>query len=507
MLRRAWLARGHLHITPSVARHATPQRALSSLADAIAGDHPQPRQQRDRGRQRQVSRHRENQRRRQDGDYLAAQRLAGRYVSTGEALEELCDAARMAGRIAIDTEFHLENTYYIRLALVQIAVGGDVYCVDPLALEGRLDPLYDVVCDASIQKLVHAASMDLRVFFEHSSRPAKNVFDTQVAAGMLGHGITAYGELVKMCCGVKLSKGATMSDWLKRPLDDDQLRYAEDDVLYLGSIADQLTEQLHERGRYGWFELECAKFETQHYYNEMLRNPRDLFPRLKKVKALGPAERAKAYRLVEWREHEAARQDKPAYFLLKDQALVEIAKLNPDSPEDLMQQGSRIVHPNLVRFNGKVIVRILRTPPSEHELLLSDQLLSGPAAPVEVTKKEMARANAVFSLLYAYFLSVCVVQEIEPNFVASQANLKQFVTEAVTGQLPVGLMGLDGLCGTTVRDSTAAGTELSILAPHHEILCGWRWVVAGESLMQFLRGEVSVSYDPDTCLPAWTAER
>jgi len=406
--------------------------------------------------------------------------------------------------MAIDTEFHLEKTYYIQLALVQVAVEGEAYCVDPIALRGRLGPLFDVVCDPAVQKLLHAASMDLRVFFEHSSRPAANIFDTQIAAGLLGHGVSAYGEVVEMCCGVKLPKGATMSDWLKRPLDDDQLRYAEDDVTYLGAVADELAKQLHERGRFEWFEQECARLETRQYYDEMMRNPRELFPRVKKVKSLDPEQRAKAYRLLEWREQEAALQDKPPYFLLKDQALTEIARLTPSSAEELLEQGSRVVHPNLAKYNGKAIVELLNAPPTQQELSLCDELLSRPSAPVEATKMELAKATAVFSLLYAYFLNVCAAQDIEPQFVASQANLKYLVTEAVTGQLQLETIGPEGILPAHAEGVTSAGAATEVV-PHHQILTGWRWNIVGRSILQFMKGDVSVSYDPSARTPIFTS--
>jgi ribonuclease D len=341
---------------------------------------------------------------RADGEYLAAQRTKGRYITTVDALEELCAAARAAGRIAIDTEFHLEKTYFIELALVQIGVEGEAYCIDPLALRGKMEPLYDLVADPSVQKMLHAASMDLRVFYEQSKRPAANIFDTQIAGALLGHGISGYGELVQMCTGTSLGKGSTMSDWLKRPLDDDQLKYAEDDVVYLADVADDLARQLEERGRLRWFEEECAKLETPAYYNSLLRVPHELFPRLKKVrpsvrreasvcssfscwsicflqpasdplllfplllsrsrvvwrgvvwceqvKSLSASERVNAFRLVAWREEEAASQDKPPYFLLKDQALTEVAKLKPSSPSELLEQASRVVHENFVRCDN-----------------------------------------------------------------------------------------------------------------------------------------------------------
>ena len=348
-----------------------PKQSVIDFPAALGSDKPGRKRRQGQGRKRRQGRNRGGGQRRPqaaEGEYLSAQRSAGRYISTVDGLEDLCAAARESGRIAIDTEFHLEKTYFIELALVQIAVDGESYCVDPLSLRGQLEPLYDLVADPSVVKMLHAASMDLRVFYEHSRRPARNVFDTQIAAGLLGHGISAYSELVQMCTGVTLSKGSTMSDWLKRPLDDDQLRYAEDDVTYLAQVVDDLTRQLSERGRLEWCEEECAKLSTDEYYNSLMRIPEELFPRVKKVKSLSAEERVSALRLVQWREAEAAAQNKPPYFLLKDQALTEVAKLRPHSPDDLLQQASRLIHPNFARFNGKVIVALLNRPVTEPEL-------------------------------------------------------------------------------------------------------------------------------------------
>ena len=150
-----------------------------------------------------------------------------------------------------------------------------------------------------------------------------------------------------------------------------------------------------------------------------------------------------------------------------------------------------MVHPNLAKFNGNTIVRILKDPPTSDELQECADLLSQPTAPVQATKKEMARTNAVFSLVYAYFLSVCASQEIEPQIVSSQAHLKLVVAEAVTGKLRASDIGPDGL---SIDEALHAGC-------HRQVLCDWRWNVAGQRLVQFLQGNVSVSYDPDTCLP------
>lgn len=262
--------------------------------------------------------------------------------------------------------------------------------------------------------------------------------------------------------------------------------------MYLADVADDLSRQLEERGRLSWFEEECAKLETQAYYNSLIRVPTDLFPRVKKVKALSPAERVNAFRLVSWREEEAAAQDKPPYFLLKDQALTEVAKLKPQSAQELAEQASRVIHPNFARFNGNAICHLLNQPPTEEELEQAEALLSGPSAPVDASKKEIARANAIFSLLHAYFLNVCAAADMEPNFVISQQELKHFATEAITGRLD---------------DVPADGFgEDADLPKHREILRkgSWRWELVGEGMLAFLQGKVSVSYDPSTELPKFT---
>jgi len=158
----------------------------------------------------------------------------GELVTTDERLQYICDKARAHGTMALDTEFHLEKTYFIHLALVQVAVDREVFCIDPFEVDTR--PLEDVIADGSVCKLLHAAGMDAKCFHQRSGQAPKNVFDTQIGGGMLGHGNSAYGELVEHYAGTKLSKGATMSDWLKRPLLPAQIRYAEDDVRYLEEV-------------------------------------------------------------------------------------------------------------------------------------------------------------------------------------------------------------------------------------------------------------------------------
>ena len=119
-----------------------------------------------------------------------------------------------------------------------------------------------------------------------------------------------------------------MSDWMKRPLSDEQLKYAEDDVLYLEQVVDELSSQLDGRGRLHWAQEECAKYDTQAYYDATVgRHPDQLFPKLKKVKGLAPAEAVRAYRLLAWREAEAAGDNKPIYFITRDDVITELSKI------------------------------------------------------------------------------------------------------------------------------------------------------------------------------------
>ncbi len=265
----------------------------------------------------------------------------GEAVSAEEhqpALGLITDAARAAGRLALDTEFMGEGRYRTLLCLVQLAIpegssaAERIVIVDPLAEELDGAPLADVLADPAVQVVVHAGRQDIALMRRRFETEVNNVFDTQVAAGFAGMGAqTSYETLLTEILGLRVAKTASFTRWDARPLSPEQLAYAREDVVHLLELASELEQRLGDLGRLQWAREECAPLER----SSDERDPEAIFARLPRIGGLGAAARPVARELVEWRERTAARQNRPVQSVLSDAALMEIAKRRPQSRGEL----------------------------------------------------------------------------------------------------------------------------------------------------------------------------
>lgn len=238
-------------------------------------------------------------------------------------------------RIGIDTEFVREKTFYAELCLIQIATGNMIYCADPLGLDARNDEraqaLWKIIMSPAW--VLHSGRQDLEVIYQTvGSLPAK-IFDTQVAAALLGYQPQiGYGNLVKELFDVELAKSHTRADWAQRPLPNNLIEYAAEDVQYLLPAEDVLKERLDRVGRLRWAcedsmdLLDVALYET---------DPALAIDRLKGAKNLRGAARAAASRLAAWREREALRRNRPRQWIMRDAVLLDIAVTRPDTCKKL----------------------------------------------------------------------------------------------------------------------------------------------------------------------------
>ena len=183
-------------------------------------------------------------------------------IDTASGLRSLVDRARKTGVVALDTEFVWERTYYPQLGLVQVGLSDDdCSLVDAAALD--LTPLGEILEDPAIVKILHDAQQDLSLLRRATGSAARNVFDTQLAAGFVGLSATAsLQDLVQALFDVTLPKTATRTDWLRRPLSDEQVDYALDDVRYLPEAREILLDRAERLGRAGWMaeELDAGDF-------------------------------------------------------------------------------------------------------------------------------------------------------------------------------------------------------------------------------------------------------
>ncbi len=260
----------------------------------------------------------------QDSNYI--------YIDSDAKLADFCAKITGANYCAIDTEFVRESTYYPILALIQIAADDQFGCIDPLAVDD-FGPLTKLLASPSLLKVFHSPSQDLEVLYQKLGEVPTPVFDTQLASGLLGytHQIS-YAELVRQITGVELDKKYTRTDWSRRPLSQDQLDYAMDDVRYLMPVYEHLREKLKTNNRQQWIEKDFQSMTKASNYEVDMSL---LWKRLKGGKKLKGERLQIASDLCQWRETVAQQRDRPRRWIVKDEALVEIARQKPVDLNDL----------------------------------------------------------------------------------------------------------------------------------------------------------------------------
>lgn len=255
-----------------------------------------------------------------------------RFVDTQEQLADLCRELASCDVVAIDTEFLREKTYYAQLCLIQIATENIIACVDPLNIDD-LSPFLDVLYEPQRTKVLHSARQDLEIFFDWRGEVPKPIFDTQVAATLLGYGDQlGYAKLVKAMLGQSVDKEHTRTDWSQRPLDEAQVHYAMDDVRFLIPIYREQLRRLQQRGREGWLQEDFDKLTDNQLY---LPHPEDLWRRIKGARTLKPRQLAVLQQLAIWREQQARALNRPRKWLVSDDVIVDIARRGPVSPDAL----------------------------------------------------------------------------------------------------------------------------------------------------------------------------
>ncbi|MBS3800414.1 MAG: ribonuclease D [Thioalkalivibrio sp.] len=254
-------------------------------------------------------------------------------IASPQALKDFLDAIGGTEWIALDTEFMREKTYYPRLGLVQLATLDRLACVDPQGLDIReLEPL---LLDPNVTKVLHSATQDLEVLYRELGRVPAPLFDTQIAAGLLGYGDQiGYANLVKAILDRDLDKSQTRTDWSQRPLSEQQIRYATDDVRFLATLFMRLLRDLETRQRMEWLRPEMEKLTDPSLYEP---DPELAWQRVSGVNRLKPHQRGILKTIAAWRERQAQAQDRPRRWILGDDILLDIARRVPRERGELQR--------------------------------------------------------------------------------------------------------------------------------------------------------------------------
>ncbi|MEQ8861550.1 MAG: HRDC domain-containing protein [Pseudomonadales bacterium] len=361
-------------------------------------------------------------------------KAAAASVSWIDSDRALAEAVAGWGRvIGIDTEFQRTDTFFPLPGLYQVSDGEEIFLVDPLEI-ADFSPLLEILEDRRMTKIMHACSEDLELLRHHFGAVPVGLFDTQLANAFLTpHYSVSFTRLVEERLGIELVQHETRSDWLARPLSDEQVRYATEDVLYLPPLHAGLHEALLERGRFDWFREEMdrrGRFE--------LGDPERYYLSMKKAWRLPGPVRARLQALAAWRERQAMAEDRPRSRIVRDEHLLHLAELErvaADEVRDVLPRGvARRYEDDLLDAHAR------GSETTEHP----------PAAEVPLD----AAANAVVRDLRDLARARAEALGMAPELLARKREVEACVREfAATGELSEPYLGWrDELVGEAFRE-------------------------------------------------------
>ncbi len=363
------------------------------------------------------------------------------YIDSDHQLARFCASIIVAPYCVIDTEFIRESTYYPELALIQIASGNQLGCIDPLAIT-EFAPLIELLLKKDLLKVFHSSSQDLEILFQKFGEVPSPVFDTQLAAAVLGYSNQiSYADLVQQITGVALEKKHTRANWMHRPLSLDELGYAMDDVRYLSAVYQELNQELVSCKRSSWIEKDLrAMSEAETYRVDKAR----LWKRLKGVQKLNGEKLQIVSDLCQWREELAQRHNRPRRWIVKDDVLIEIARRKPPDLESL----ARIQHMSdktVSRHGDKLLEIIWQAEQRNSEQWPRHDKMK------KLNKQQLALGDCLMAMCRV----IADKNQIAPATLATRKDIDTLITDQKSSRL--------------TQD--------------------WRFTLVGEQLLGFIRGQ------------------
>lgn len=365
-------------------------------------------------------------------------------------LQTLCTRLASEPFVTIDTEFIREKTYWPVLCLVQLGWGkGEADCIDPLAPDMDLTPLFNLLKNQKVLKIFHAARQDIEIFYHLMGELPQNVFDTQIAAMVCGYGDSvSYQQLVEQLAKTSLDKSMRFTDWSKRPLSEKQIKYALCDVTHLIVVYEKLMAELKKTNRLDWLKQEQDILNTPSTYlvadDNAWKRIKHPFKKQMQIHVFA--------RICAWREKVAKEKDRPRRHILKDETLLEIASLMPKTADDLDQL--RSISKGFSKSDlGKSLLTTINAA-----------LLDKPDTYEPATiKKPLTSAQKNLLEMLKLLLSIISEQSgVAAKLLATTDDLYEF-----------------------------AGGNME-----QHFLTGWRYDLFGEKSLALKNGKLALSYDP-----------
>ena len=343
-----------------------------------------------------------------------------RLVTDQAEFEALLDVLIIEKRIAVDTEFHREKTYFPKVAMVQVAWTNGLVLIDPLEVDLR--PMARLL-ESEVLVVMHAAGQDLEVFDRACGTVPVNLFDTQLAAGFIGLSSPSLASLHERELGLQLPKGDRLTDWLARPLTDSQLNYAASDVAYLLEIHDRLVRRLTDDGRLAWAEQECVEMLTR---ERGRRRPEDSWMRIKEARQLRGRARDVVRSVAAWRERRAAEVDQPVRHVVPDLGVVAVAQRAPRTADELRKvRGLDGRH-----YKGAVAEGLLDA------VAMADDL---PPLEVEASRRDNGNdVRAAVTLVSAWVAQLSRDINLDPTLVGTRSDIEDLVRGVPDAKMTTG---------------------------------------------------------------------
>lgn len=340
-------------------------------------------------------------------------------ITEADQMSACLEAIAASPVVGFDTEFVGEDAYRPELCLIQVATEKQLIVIDPFAVRS-LDGFWQLLLESTRTTVVHAGREDIRLCLFQAGRPPENVFDLQLAAGLVGLQFPiGYATLVQDLLGYRMTKGETLTDWRRRPLTPAQIRYAFDDVRFLLPAWKKLTDRLRRGKRTGWAAEEFDAAVRKATLDETATE------RWRRVKGIGGLDRrglAIAREVYHWRDRFAERVNRPPRYLLRDDVLAEVARRVPSHRDEL--------------------AALRGIPPREVEAILEAINRASALPPEQWPEPEPRDNDAANILMLASLLGVvlsdwCARNKVAANLVASASDLKAIVRSRVCGdQVP-----------------------------------------------------------------------
>jgi ribonuclease D len=366
-------------------------------------------------------------------------------VTNSDELQQCCAALANSSFLALDTEFLRETTYYSKLALIQIANESATYIIDPLALED-MQPFFELVNNPEVVKVLHSARQDYEIFYNLQGHLPKPIFDTQVAASLLGYGEQiGYANLIKNLLDIDVDKSQTRTDWTKRPLNQKQLSYAANDVIHLAEIYPIMQKKLSDLNRTDWLTDDFEQLTSISCYQV---DQRSMWKKIKSANRLTGKKLSIVQELADWRETQAIKRNIPRKRAMSDDVIVDIANQQPMNISELRE--IRQLNSRLQEQDLKQILSCIKTGANKPEAEWPRFARS---------KKPSTQQSAVVDILSAIVQLKASENSISPAFICSKKDLVKLV------------------CGET--DSN--------------LYQGWRKMLVGDDIQRFLSGDSKLS--------------